>query len=189
MAISDNLISLGKTIAKYGAPLLGTAIGGPAGGAIASIIASEFGGNVDDTPDLIQKIISDPNAAAKILEIQNNAKVQLQQIAMQMAENDLKYDTQQKEIDFQNTKNARETNAITKSIMPEMMSFIIMVGFFGCIYWVAAFPQDQDDAQVLYMLLGTMSTAFGSVINYWLGSSSDSRNKTNLLNRRATDPK
>jgi hypothetical protein len=177
MSLGDALTDLGKTIIKIGAPLLGTAIAGPAGAAIGQMVAAEFGGSLADPNGLIQKVITDPNAAVKLIEIQNNTKVQLQQITMQVAENELKYATQQQEIDYQNTKSAREANAQAKSFMPEILSTVITVGFFGCIYWVAVYPQDKSDAQVLYMLLGAMASAFGAVINYWLGSSAGSRLK------------
>lgn len=170
-----DLKSLGQTIIKIGAPLLGGVIAGPAGTAIANIVASEFG--VDTSENLIKTLEADPGAKEKLIEIQTNSKIELQRIAMQMAENELKYGTQQQEIDFQNTKDARDNFFKTKSWMPQFVSISSILGFYGCIFLIAQYHQEEQDQQVLYMLLGSVSMAFGAVINFWLGSSAGSRIK------------
>lgn len=187
MTIGENLANLGKTIAKFGAPLLGTALGGPAGGAIASIIAAQFGGNANDPQALAQLIETDPNARIKLAEIESNKKVQLENIAMQMAQNQLQAETQQLDIAARDTADARKNNVESKSYMPQAISFMVIFGFFACIWVVAAYKQDSDDHDVLYMMFGGVSSAFGAVIQYWLGSSAGSRIKTNILGRRSTD--
>jgi hypothetical protein len=179
-----DLKSLGQTVVKFGAPLLGTAIGGPAGAAIGQIIAAEFGGDINEPEDLIKKISQDPNAAAKCFEIQSNNKVELQRIAMQMAENDLRYETEKLNIAAQDTANARASNAQTKSNMPEIISFIILIGFFACIWVIVAYKQDSEDHDVLYMMFGSVSAAFGAVIQYWLGSSAGSKIKDYILAKK-----
>ncbi len=177
-----DLKSLGQTIVRYGAPLLGTVVGGPAGAAIGQIVASQFGGDANDPIDLAMRIEADPNARVKLAEIQANTNVQLQTIAMQMAENELKYQTQQLDIAAKDTANARANNAETKSMMPEIISFLIMLGFFACIWVIVAYKQDSEDHDVLYMMFGSVSAAFGAVIQYWLGSSVGSRNKDQAIN-------
>lgn len=172
-----DLKSLGQSIINLGAPLLGSVIGGPAGATIAQILTSEFGGNSNDPEDLLNRIKLDPNAATKLYEIQASNKVQLQQIAMQMADNDMRHHTEQLDIAAKDTADARQNNAQTKSLMPEIISFLIMVGFFGCIWVIVAYKQDSEDHDVLYMMFGSVSAAFGAVIQYWLGSSAGSRIK------------
>ncbi|VVC76020.1 hypothetical protein AQUSIP_13210 [Aquicella siphonis] len=176
-----DLKTLGQTVIKYGAPLLGTAIGGPAGTAIGQIVASEFGGDLNAPDDLANKIITDPNARVKLAEIESNQKVQLQNIAMQMAKNDLDAQTQQLQIAAQDTADARKNNVQSKSIMPEIISFLVITGMFGCIWLVSMYKQDSVDHDVLYMLFGSVSAAFGSVIQYWLGSSAGSKVKDMMI--------
>jgi hypothetical protein len=80
-----NLADLGRTIAKA-APLLGTALAGPAGATIGSLIASKFGGG-DANPDELNALIqADPEAALKLKEIENTHETQLAQIALQHAQ-------------------------------------------------------------------------------------------------------
>src|SRR5690349_10736030 len=66
-----------------GLDLLGKAVGGPIGAVaqgVGSLMAHALG--VEDSPDSVaQAIKADPQSAAKLIELQTNAKVQLQQIA------------------------------------------------------------------------------------------------------------
>ena len=175
-----NYDSLVKAVSQF-APLLGSIIGGPAGGAIGGIIAHEFGGDINNPDDLASRIVSDPNAQVKIIEIQNNTKVQLQQIIAQQAQAELVAQTAQVESDRLDRADARKNNTENKSIMPHLVSFMIIIGFFGAGYLLLAGGQTKSDAQVLFMMLGTLATAFGGVINYWLGSSSSSKSKDEAI--------
>ena len=59
---------VGQSVAAA-APALGLALGGPAGGAIGSLVAAAFG--VDSTPESVSKaLVTDPDAAVKLQEIQ-----------------------------------------------------------------------------------------------------------------------
>ena len=60
-------------IVEKAAPLLAEALGGPIGGIagmLTSVIASAFGGKDTDIDDIVSKIQSDPNAAAKLKELE-----------------------------------------------------------------------------------------------------------------------
>ena len=86
---------LGKAVKKY-APVLGTALGGPAGGAVGGVVtmvASAFG--VEEEPEAIMKAIeTDPIAAIKLKEIENNTKVELQRLIVEAEGQQLAADTQ-----------------------------------------------------------------------------------------------
>jgi len=76
---------IGKKIASTGATLLGTAIGGGAGGSLlGGIVADALG--VENEPDEISKAIDrDPQAAVKLREIQSQERVRLREIAGKQA--------------------------------------------------------------------------------------------------------
>ena len=60
---------VGKAIAGV-APVLGTALGGPAGAVVGSLVASALG--TSSSPDAVNAAIAaDPASAAKILQVQN----------------------------------------------------------------------------------------------------------------------
>ncbi|WP_175950393.1 hypothetical protein [Burkholderia sp. BCC0405] len=63
------------------APVVGTLLGGPARAAVGGLISSALG--TDNTPQAVSSALAaDPDAIAKIQELQTNAKVQLQQLVV-----------------------------------------------------------------------------------------------------------
>lgn len=73
--------SIKNTVAGA-APLLGSALGGPAGGAVGSLIANALG--VEENPDAVQKAMqSDPEAAAKLQALQNEHQRELRRMVLE----------------------------------------------------------------------------------------------------------
>ena len=69
---------VGKAIGGI-APIVGTALGGPAGAVVGSLVASALG--TDSTPDAVNAAIaSDPSNAAKILQVQNEHEEKLKKM-------------------------------------------------------------------------------------------------------------
>jgi hypothetical protein len=70
-----------KTLESYitrVAPLLGTALGGPVGGVIGTLISSVFGVDSNNPDDLLNKVSSDPDAKTKLIALQNQHQEFLQ---------------------------------------------------------------------------------------------------------------
>lgn len=66
------------------APLLGTLLGGPAGGAVGALVASALGTGAD--PDAVAKeIAANPDAAIKLREIEAQRQTDLQGLAVDLA--------------------------------------------------------------------------------------------------------
>lgn len=74
------------------APVLGTLIGGPAGGAIGAMVSSALG--VANTPDDVSKALAvNPDAAIKLAQIESDSKTQLEGLLVQAEQNRLAADT------------------------------------------------------------------------------------------------
>lgn len=169
-----DLSNLAKTVA-YFAPLLGSILPIPGGAVVGQLIAHEFGGDASNPDALAATVVADPDAKVKLAQIESNTKVQLQQILMQNAQNQLVAQTAQIQSDAADRSDARKINS--NSYMPAIVTFIIIVGFFACFSIMLLYGATADTAQVLYMMIGTISTAFGGAVTYWLGSSASSRSK------------
>lgn len=63
------------------APLLGSALGGPAGGAVGSMIASALG--TEDDPEAIQAALDDPEAAAKLKALEQEHQRELRRMMLE----------------------------------------------------------------------------------------------------------
>lgn len=72
--------ALGKKIAGTGATLLGGAVGGPAGASLAGSIASKLGLTSDDPAEIARALDQDPEAAAKLKQIESEERVRLQEL-------------------------------------------------------------------------------------------------------------
>jgi hypothetical protein len=67
-----DLLSLGKTIAAAGLPLLGTAIGGPGGAVLASLAAKALGLDANAEPAAVAAAVSsNPDAVLKLNDLQS----------------------------------------------------------------------------------------------------------------------
>lgn len=88
--MSFNLKDLAQTIAKIGLPILGTALGGPAGGMIASKLAESIGAG-DASPDtLMQLLTTNADALAKAKEFEIREKQMLLEHALAMEQEETK---------------------------------------------------------------------------------------------------
>ncbi len=74
--MSDILKSLSETIGKV-APLLGSAIAGPLGGAVSALIASSLGSKSVDPKDLLAIISNDSESTVKLKQIEMEYQVAL----------------------------------------------------------------------------------------------------------------
>ena len=155
------------------APLLGTALGGPLGGAAAAFIADKLG--------------LDSKTVESVSEVLNGSKMSPDQIsALKLAEIDFQKFLEQNKIDLakldaDNTKSARDMQIATRSRTPDVLAGIITVGFFGILITMMLGWLKVSDQQALLLLLGALSAAFGAVINFFFGSSHGSQAKDRLL--------
>ena len=75
------LKSIAKKIMGIGLPLLGAAVGGPAGGAVTNLIANALG--VQSTQEKIdQALSSDPDAYLKLKKLEQDHKVELESLVL-----------------------------------------------------------------------------------------------------------
>ena len=156
-----------KTIA----PLLGTALGGPLGGAAAAFIADKLG--------LDSKTVKD------VSEVLNSSKMNPDQVVqIKLAEIEFEKFCKTHEIDLaklnvENTKDARDMQKQTRSHFPATLSALITVGFFGILTSMLVY--EVKPSEPLLIMLGALGAAFGAVVNFWLGSSNGSQRKDAML--------
>lgn len=160
---------IGRTAASVGAPLLGGALFGPAGAAVGSIIAAQFGVSPDATPDQVMTAIdaAGPDAALKLRKIETDHVERLQELENER----LRIET----ADVQNARNVHQHHW-----MPSVIT-MVMCAMFGCIVgalFIWAIPGENKDI-VVYMA-GQVSGLLASCVVYWVGSTRASANKDML---------
>ncbi len=163
------------TIIKTVAPWLASALTGPLGGMAVTAIADTLG-LTDKTTDAIKQAISGATPEQMLALKQAD-----QAFAIQMQALGFKQLADMEAIAAGDRKDARGMQVATRSKVPGMMSFIITVGFLGLLTGMMTGYLKAEDNQAMLLMLGALGVAFGQVINYWLGSTSESGRKTELL--------
>ena len=153
------------------APMIGTALGGPLGGAAAAFIADKLG--------------LEAKTVEAVSEVLNSGKLSAEQISgIKLAEIEFQRFLEQNKIDLaridlDNTKDARLMQRETRSQYPAVLSTFVTLGFFGILLSMLVMEYQPTDS--LLIMLGALGAAFGAVVNFWLGSSNGSAIKSQLL--------
>lgn len=163
-----------KTIA----PALATALGSPVAGLAVSFIADKLGvqdKTVKAVTDALdgQKMTPDQLTQIKLAEIEFNKFLQDKGIKLEeMAAND--------------RDSARRREESVKDRTPAVLAGFITAGFFGVLAYLLVYGKPADGGDALMVMLGSLGTAWISVVAYYFGSSSGSAVKTDALARLAS---
>lgn len=154
------------------APLIGTALGGPLGGAAAAFLADKLG--------------IETKTVEAVSEVLNSGKMTPDQIsAIKLAEIDFEKFTETNKIDVlklaeAGVADARDMLKVTRSNMPAILTCILGTGFFlvlgGMFYW----PEIKESAPLMIML-GVLGNEFSGSCKFWFGTTSSSAQKNQLL--------
>jgi len=163
------MIELLKTLA----PMIGTALGGPLGGAAAAFIADKLG--------------LEAKTVEAVTEVLNSGKMTPEQIAqIKLAEIEFQKFLKQNAIDLEKVHaedrgSARAMLAAVRSKVPAWLSFIVTLGYFGILGGMMTNTLEIKDSQALLLMLGSLSTAWGMVMAFWFGTTHGSAQKNELL--------
>ena len=155
------------------APMIGTALGGPLGGAAAAFIADKLGLDSKDV-----KAVSEVLNSGKLSPDQISA-IKLAEIDFQkfLETNKIKVD----EIAAADRNSARELLKTTRSYVPATLTFGITAGYFVVLIGMMLKAFEVADSQVMLIMLGQLGTAWGVTIAFWFGTTSGSKDKTDIL--------
>lgn len=168
---------VGRMAAKT-APILAGALGGPAGAiasAAGSLLASFLG--QEPEPEAVAEALRDPATMLRLRELEAQERARL-----------LEWQAKQVETDLANVRDARRREvALAKAghgaaWATTAVALIVTAGFFAMLRVVLGQPEVSEAA---LLLLGSLGTAFGAVVNYYLGSSLGSSQKNRMLSEKA----
>ncbi|QSM00587.1 TMhelix containing protein [Oceanospirillum phage vB_OliS_GJ44] len=149
------------------APMLGGVIGGPAGAAVGSMVASALG--VEDTPDAVaQAIKNDPDAMLK-----------LKQLEADEAENLRKYQFNVLDAELKDKQSAREAHKHNHMPAVICVALTFLVGAGAYLLFSVVIP--EGNKEIAYLLFGTLLAKWGDSIAYWVGTTRSSAEKTKMI--------
>lgn len=138
------------------------------GGIVGEASAKTVGGLFTGIADIIKEFHLSPEQ-----EIKLNLAVEQQRLEYYKAQTS-------------DVQNARQMQATTKSVWPGLLSALMLIGFFagGSYILLNGIPATDPDGRIILMLFAqTLISGVTLVLGYWLGSSSGSQAKDNLLFR------
>jgi len=160
-------------------------------------LAKWLGG--DKAEDVAQKAVavvsavtgtSDPAEAMAAISnpaMASQVRVQLAQIAADMEKAERQADLDTLQAKLKDTSDARaQTVALANAKSPiawapVVVSAIVLLTFGGILLLALTHGFPPGSEQIATLMLGTLSAMASGVVGYWVGSSSDSSAKTNLI--------
>lgn len=156
------------SILKTVAPWIGAAVtGGPTG--LASLALSKVGevlgkklGSADEAESAVLGATPDQIAALK--KIDDDFAVQMQQLNLQSVEDIEKLANEDR-------SNARARQVSLRDRIPAVLAIFVTGGFFGLLAVMVFCKIPQESQTLLNVMVGSLGTAWISIIGYYFGSS------------------
>ena len=170
-----------KSFVKKVAPFIGTALGGPLGGAAASALAGALGGDPTKTTDqqlaaMVQNVTPEQLLALKTAE--NDFALKMQALGFQ-------HETDLLQTSAADRASARTRETVVKDWTPRVLAYGVTAGFFGLLYWLMRHEVPASSKDILNVMLGSLGTAWISVVTYYFGSSAGSEAKNDIIAKQA----
>lgn len=155
------------------APLLGTALAGPIGGAAASFIADKLGVQ-EKTVQAVTEVLNSGKLTPEQLTSIKEAEIEFKKF---LESNKIKLE----EIAASDRNSARDLLKTTRSYVPATLTFIITFGYFAVLIGMMMKQFEVADSQVMLIMLGQLGTAWGVCIAFWMGTTKNSADKTEMI--------
>ena len=140
------------------APTIGAALGGPVGGAAASMLADVLG--CDPTPQKIEKAMQQatPEQLAEIKKAELDFEVRMKELEVDVFALETK--------DIQHARESFSEDWTARAIA--IMSILL---FGGYVLLVTLQPADDNDLNVVNLVLGYLGGIVSSVVSFYFGAS------------------
>lgn len=174
-----------KELIGTSAPVIGTLLGGPAGGAVGGLISKVLG--VDNTPEAIElALMNNPDALVKIKELETSKELAILQAELENKRIDVgsvidnrKLDNEKDQMFLSDKQSARSRQTDSEKATGKVdvalyaIAGVIVVAFFVSILALIFITLDKQSGtyELLLMLFGALTTKFGTVVDYFFGAS------------------
>lgn len=166
---------MGEILAKL-APTAAALMGGPLGGLAVDALGKALGLS-NATQDTIKEVISSGSMTPEQVAAIKQAEIDLK---VRMKELDIKLE----EVQAADRASARKMLAESGSWVPAALSVVTVGGFFILLIGAATDHFQLTGSDVMMLLLGVLARETASVYQFWLGSSSGSRQKTEMMGKK-----
>ena len=161
------------------APMLAGIFGTPAAGLAVAALCKATG--LEPSPENAQKA-AEQFAAGQLSGDQLVALRKAEaDLKVQMQKMGLEYDVQKDEIAFKDRDSARNREIQVRDYTPAIGFYLITAGFFGLIAALLKIQIPPDNKAVLYVMVGSLGTAWVGCTGYYYGTTKSSGLKDQML--------
>ncbi|UZJ58540.1 hypothetical protein OKW98_18350 [Pseudomonas sp. KU26590] len=183
---------IGNIVGKA-APVVGTLLGGPAGGMVGGLIANAL--NVSPDPESVNAALAnDSGALLKIQELQINSKVQLEQLAVAAENNRLQAEGAQFAAEAADRDSARQLAAKQPNdLIRPAITIILLVGALSilvCIFTGVGLEALQNPvaASTISLLIGLWFSELKQTLGFYFGMTKESQTQNAIVTQFAVEP-
>lgn len=174
------------------APLLGTLLGGPAGGAVGSVVAAALG--TQSTPADVETALLSNESIAKLREVESNNRVELERLAYQAEATRLQASAAQYAAEAADRASARDLAAkqpndfVRPTITLAMIAgslFIVVAIVLG---WATEVMSNATTSLTLGTVIGYWFNEMKSVMGFYFGMTKDAATQSRIIADFAVAP-
>jgi hypothetical protein len=187
-----NWSDIGNIVGRA-APMVGTLLGGPAGAAVGALVASAL--NVPNDPESVNAVLAgNPDALVKVQELQINAKVQLQQLAVTAENNRLQAEAAQYAAEAADRDSARKLAASQpRDFVRPGLTLLMLAGSLFIIVsimtgWALDVVTNTTAALTVGNVMGAWFMMTKEVMGFWFGMTKESQKQSAVITDFAVTP-
>lgn len=187
-----NWSDIGSIVGRA-APIVGTLLGGPAGAAVGALVASAL--NVSNDPEAVNAALAgNPDALVRIQELQVNAGVQLEQLAVQIETTRIQAEGAQYAAEAADRDSARKLAAVQPhDLVRPTLTFIMLGGSLFVVVavligWATEAIKDPVASLTIGMVLGLWLGMTKEVMGFWFGMTKESQKQSAAITDFAVAP-
>ena len=171
-----------KEIVGMVAPGIATALGGPAAGIAAKIAVDAIGIDGGDDPEgaLERAVMSNnPEVLLRLKTAEQQFKIKAKELEIDLE----RIDVDRQRIDAADRDSARSLAKVRGQLPQIILATIYTMGFFGLLgaLFMGHIEIDPSVAPLANILLGILAAGQAQIMNYFFGSSSGSKEKTEKM--------
>ena len=162
-------------VLKTVAPTLLTASGSPLA-PLAIGIAKKAMGDESMTDEKFEEAVASATGTTEGLARLREIEAELQKVEL---EQEFKF----AELEAHDRADARARQVSLKDSMPAQVFYLTSFGFFGALVFMFVRGIPAEGGEALLLMLGSLGTAWGASVAYFVGSSAGSKAKTDMLGK------
>lgn len=159
------------------APTLGIALGGPVGGLAGKALSMALTGKDSASDKELTEAFQSatPETLLRLKEEDNRFRLDMERIGLSYEE------LAKLDRESARSREVKMAEAGARDYIVPCLALLVTLGFFSLLFTFFFVPVQEESRTVFDVMVGSLGTAWISIIGYYFGSSNGSEKKTKIL--------